>query len=496
MLAISRKDNGIWGLRLKDGAYIHTGRFWKSAQNMAFNMFHITIVAKFHSLSGDILSGGLNPDAMRMTLDGGHFTVTSGANPRNMTLLYSGIGAPMRPPLGQICHVTFAWYGTGRMYFHINGLLAGEAALSGYGSRTTPVGAGPLHIGKNCDMTIYQVRIMAESSPIAHGNNGSPWHPERHGLQFENYLTFISPGFGRPNLFYDFTAGEAEGGLIIPDWGEGWSGGGAGSYIRHPGRICHTSQGTTGNGFSRLPLATAPTWEYEHDHPFYFDRRLPTKTYRNLSPVSPPPGALAYDSFQREDVNHVHHNKLQLRMGYSESGSLGPLPWEVVETGNLNGTNYDALGFAIQDGSLVAASPQFGTQAVLDVSTANVDLTNEGTASDVAASITFRLLDKNNHWVCTKYFDGTNWRFETGHITAGTYTAITSTVRVPTTTILRVVANGTSIQCYDDTTLVHSITNSTHQSNTKHGVRQFVSDSLDKYNIWYGKIKSFLVKAP
>lgn len=501
MLVKSRKGDGIWGLRLDGSSYLHAGEFWKPSQTLK-QCWQVSIWAKFHSLSGDIISGGQNPDAIRVNLTGGHFSCITGGQV-NITKWYSGTD-PMQVPLGQICHITVGFNHSAegqQIEYFVNGMLAGYSLAGVYGGRITGASVGPLFIGKGCDMTVYQIRLFAEmynptypnSMPTGGVHRDHPFHPERQGLAYENY-SWIDSNEGRPCLFYDFTTGEGEG-LLIPDLGEGYKGGNAAdSKIRHPGRFCHSSLANNGNGFSRLPIATAPRWEYETDHPFYFDRRAPIRSYRNLTPPSPPVGAVVYDSFSREDVSHATHPNLQNYLGSTESGSAGPKVWRVTEYATGGGTAANQLGFGINNGYLIKANHMYGALADVDAGISDVDITlTQGATDAYGFGIAFRTTDSANTWVATAYYSA-GWYWESGKIVGGVYTSKATTTRTPVTNTVRVVASGSTISVYDGATLVHTYSDSFNSGVTRHGIYTYAAPAQAKES-YIAKVSEFLIKA-
>ena len=219
------------------------------------------------------------------------------------------------------------------------------------------------YIGK-----LARLRIFENATPFdADPNYGTPIVPERY---FGNaYL--LSGALVEASVIHDYTMRQG----IIIDHSSGLAG------VKHPGVRSRGASVGSFNTILTYDESTLPQWTVDEIE------RTPT----TLTPAAVPVGALAFDSFNRNDVTYAWQSVLGL--GSTEGGSLGPLAWS-------GSTNYGILhgkAFSFQ-GSLVK------TPAVVNVGTANQKVSAYITGSENRrGGVVTRYVDDNNYIIAAVY---------------------------------------------------------------------------------------------
>ena len=162
---------------------------------------------------------------------------------------------------------------------------------------------------------------------------------------------------------------------------------------------------------------------------------------------------LSSDSFNRAN-NTTAVGSTDIAYG----GSLGSLAWTTL-TGTCGISSNQAYPSA-------TASPVMS--AVVDLGTADVDLLVTATSSSGIAGVVFRAVDASNFW----YFGSSNGSniSQLWHIVSGSTTQVGANVAGGVDgDLIRVIAVGSTIQCFRNGHLVMQVTDSTFSTATKHG---------------------------
>jgi hypothetical protein len=193
------------------------------------------------------------------------------------------------------------------------------------------------------------------------------------------------------------------------------------------------------------------------------------------SPLTPPAGAIVYDSIERANSTYAFDGRGGL--GSTESGSAGVLAWQYsVAVGPSQ-----VYHWGILNEQYICLAPPSGSKAYVEAGATNLDIrvTKVGPStngSGGSATIMFRYTDASNYW----YLGVTPTSWELNKVVAGVLTNVDfDTGLTLNTGVLRVVtkADGTYAAYFDATSLT-SGSSADLASATKAGIKTFDSGGV------------------
>jgi hypothetical protein len=375
-------------------------------------------------------------------------------------------GTDEQPYAGQWAHVAVG-ISDGVLVTYYDGVPVGKIAF--LGPRKTAGyanGGGRLGIGafdhSNFLGCISQIGIFEGVHPQLDGgvgNNKSAFAPQTvFGMAWTGGPTvpvrqFLMNFFGNSPIVQDLSSGFPSG-------------------TQHLGRL----RGMSGGVLLEQNNYPAPEYVIDTTAPNTLSRTaIAQPAGKVYTPVTPPGGALVFDSFQRKNSTYAFDRVGGL--GSTESGSLGALAW--VERGSpttkrFGILNEKAVVLANFDGTYSTT----GYWAKVACGTANMDVRvsrNPGTyGSGISTGIVFRVVDDSN-W-CFAFTGGslsTNQVLYAGEVVAGVVTYwVNGTVNLPSSwTVLRVTTLSTgAVVIYADATSLDSRTDTTNATGQGAGI--------------------------
>jgi hypothetical protein len=196
----------------------------------------------------------------------------------------------------------------------------------------------------------------------------------------------------------DFLAEYTRPGVQVADLAPvGYPGGLTGVPRKHPGKLANgivINRMSSDQGFFGLaaPIGPLPTLVADPDSPYGAGRTGVVSHTPAPAPTAGPAGALIFDSFARPNQNFVLQSVPSL--GMTESGSLGPLVWNVATIG----APIMAAPFGLMSGRAVFLERQPGL-AWVDAGTTEQDVRVERLRIGLeygTAGAAFRVVDAKN----------------------------------------------------------------------------------------------------
>jgi hypothetical protein len=403
--------------------------------------------------------------------------ISDGKHLYQYCMIYTGTGAvvvrgddPIRP--GDTFHAACSYDGS-RLKVYRNGVMEGTVPYSGPRMSAGPSTGGGWAFAGSSDHSGWEGRI----SMIRSFQGQSPqWSGDRafrpESVLGDELYNFSS--WQRPQFLVHYTDADA---TIYDDLSDGYDEGLAGGpLLRHPGRAWNSEGGYWpwgGTRGSNGPLPE-PVVDVSFPHGPVGSRVPPSLP--PWTPPSTPPGALAFDSFSREDSTWAFDAIPSL--GSTEAGTLGPLVWQSGGLGSFGGAT---SRWGSHSGRAVFLDSVPGVAWI------------EGGTSDAAVSVdrrigsynsgyrwtgvSFRVVDRNNLWFAWLGASG----LMVGKVVGGTF-VWQQTVPWPSPALdscptVKVRAVASSIEVYGCSTLLASISDATHQTATKWGVVHYGNSS-------------------